>query len=211
MNAMQQIPNELFNLVESKPWSALNENEKTLVLNHISKEEYNNLHDMFISTVALNQAEHQLMLPVSVKEHLDKTFKKQHQKNILIPLWQAAAVFMMMLGGFVLYSFNSHEVEKVIVNTLRDTVYVPQIVSSEVKKTDTVIVYRYVNANKYNNNKTLQQSMQSKEDKSNDAVALPVSQIRTLNHEEIKRNLKNIKNKSMLEDTLYKKIGYASI
>ncbi len=209
MNAMQQIPNELFNLVESKPWSALNENEKTLVLNHISKEEYNNLHDMFLSTIALNQAEHQLMLPLSVKEHLDKTFKKQHQKNIMIPLWQAAAVFVMMLGGFIYYSINSNSIEKVIVNTLRDTVYVPQIVSSEVKKTDTVIVYRYVNTNKYN--KTLQQSMQSKEDKSNDAVALPVSQIRTLNHEEIKRTLKNIKNKSMLEDSLYQKIGYASI
>ena len=38
MNENQHIPNELFNLVESKPWSALNENDKTLVLNYISKE-----------------------------------------------------------------------------------------------------------------------------------------------------------------------------
>jgi hypothetical protein len=208
---MNTIPNELFNLVESKAWSALDEHEKAVVLKHLSKEEYSNLHEMFVSTVALNQSELQLHVPTSIKEHLDKAFKKQHQKNIMIPLWQAAAVFMIMLGGFVLYSINNNEVEKAIVNTLRDTVFVPQIVSSEVKKTDTVIVYRYVKVNKYNNNKTLQQSMQSKEDKSNDAVALPVSQIRTLSHEEIKRNLKNIKNKSMLEDTLYQKIGYASI
>jgi hypothetical protein len=211
MNEKHQIPNELFNLVESKPWSALNENEKTIVLNHLSKEEYKNLHEMFVSTVALNQSEPQLHVPASIKEHLDKTFKKQHQKNIMIPLWQAAAVFLMMLGGFIYYSINSNSIEKVIVNTLHDTVYVPQIVSSEIKKTDTVIVYRYVNAIKHNNNKTSQYKKQVKANESNEVVALPVSQIRTLNHEEIKRNLKNIKNKSMLEDTLYQKIGYASI
>jgi hypothetical protein len=211
MNALPQIPNELFNLVESKPWTALNENEKTLVLNHISKEEYINLHEMFVSTILLNRAEQDLMMPITAKEYLDKTFNRQHQKNIMIPLWQAAAVFIIMLAGFVLYSINSNNVEKVIVNTLRDTVYVPQIVSSEIKKTDTIIVYRYVNSNKYTNNNASQYNKQVKESKSNDGMVLPVSQIRTLSRDEIKRNLKNIKNKSMLEDTLYQKIGYASI
>lgn len=211
MNENQHIPNELFNLVESKPWSALNENDKTLVLNYISKEEYDNLHKMFISTMALNSTEQHLTLPLSIKTHLDKTFKKHHQKSIMIPLWQAAAVLVMMLGGFVFYSIRSNAMDKVIVNTIRDTVYVPQIVSSEVKKTDTVIVYRYVNSNTSKSNKNNQFNRQININESNNVMAMPVSQIRTLSRDEIKRNLKNIKNKSMLEDTLYHKIGYASI
>lgn len=211
MNENQHIPNELFNLVESKPWSALNENDKTLVLNYISKEEYDNLHKMFISTITLNSTEQHLTLPLSIKTQLDKTFKKQHQKSIMIPLWQAAAVLVMMLGGFVFYSIRSNAMDKVIVNTIRDTVYVPQIVSSEVKKTDTVIVYRYVNSNTSKSNKNNQFNRQINIYESNNVMAMPVSQIRTLSRDEIKRNLKNIKNKSMLEDTLYHKIGYASI
>jgi hypothetical protein len=211
MNENHQMPIELFNLVESKPWFALNENEKTIVLNHLSKEEYNNLHEMFVSTIALNQAEQELHAPTSIKQHLDRTFKKQHQKNIMIPLWQAAAVFVLMLGGFIYYSINSNSIEKVIVNTIHDTLYVPQIVSTEIKKTDTVIVYRYVNSNNDNSNKISANNKQIKPKESNDVVALPVSQIRTLSHEEIKNSLKNLKNKSMLEDTLYQKIGYASI
>jgi len=211
MNAMPQISNELFNLIESKPWLALNENEKTYVLNHLSMEEYNNLHDMFLSTVALNQSEQQLTLSLSVKEHLEKTFKKQHQKNAMIPLWQAAAVFIMMFGGFAFYILKISTMEKVIVNTIHDTVYVPKIVSSEIKKTDTVIVYQYLNSNKSNRLNTLNIHEQVPVYETNNNAELPVSQIRTLSTDEIKNCLKNIKNKSMLEDTLYQKIGYASI
>jgi predicted Fe-S protein YdhL (DUF1289 family) len=56
MNEMNEIPNEIFNLVESKAWSALDDNEKAVVLKHLTMEEYNNLHEIFMSTVALNEA-----------------------------------------------------------------------------------------------------------------------------------------------------------
>ena len=211
MNEMNQIPNEIFNLVESKAWSALDDNEKAVVLKHLNMEEYNNLHEIFMSTVALNEREQHLNLPATIKENLDKAFKKQHQKNMMIPLWQAAAVFLMMMGGFAYYFFHHSAIEKVIVNTIHDTLYVPQLVSTEIKKTDTVIVYRYVNSNQSGNNKNSQFNEQANVKEINNVMAMPVSQIRTLNEEEIKRSIKNAKNKSMLEDTLYHKIGYASI
>ena len=208
---MNEIPNEIFNLVERKAWSALDDKEKALVLKHLTMEEYNNLHEIFMSTVALNQAEQHLHVPTSIKENLDKAFKKQHQKNMMIPLWQAAAVFLMMIGGFVYYVFHHSAIEKVIVNTIHDTLYVPQLVSNEVKKTDTVIVYRYVNANKSNNSNASKSIEQVQINEASKALTMPVSQIRTLSEEEIRRSIKNAKNKSMLEDTLYHKIGYASI
>jgi hypothetical protein len=211
MNEMNQIPNEIFNLVESKAWSALDDNERAVVLMHLTMEEYNNLHEIFMSTVALNQAEQHLYVPASIKENLDKAFKKQHQKSMMIPLWQAAAVFLMMIGGFAYYVFHHSAIEKVIVNTIHDTLYVPQLVSNEVKKTDTLIVYRYVNAIKSNNSSASKSIEQVHINETSKAMAMPVSQIRTLSQEEIKRSIKNAKNKSMLEDTLYHKIGYASI
>lgn len=211
MNEMNQIPNEIFNLVESKAWSALDDNERAVVLMHLTMEEYNNLHEIFMSTVALNQAEQHLYVPASIKENLDKAFKKQHQKSMMIPLWQAAAVFLMMIGGFAYYVFHHSAIEKVIVNTIHDTLYVPQLVSNEVKKTDTLIVYRYVNAIKSNNSSESKSIEQVHINETSKAMAMPVSQIRTLSQEEIKRSIKNAKNKSMLEDTLYHKIGYASI
>lgn len=211
MNEMNQIPNEIFNLVESKAWSALDDNERAVVLMHLTMEEYNNLHEIFMSTVALNQAEQHLYVPASIKENLDKAFKKQHQKSMMIPLWQAAAVFLMMIGGFAYYVFHHSAIEKVIVNTIHDTLCVPQLVSNEVKKTDTLIVYRYVNAIKSNNSSASKSIEQVHINETSKAMAMPVSQIRTLSQEEIKRSIKNAKNKSMLEDTLYHKIGYASI
>jgi hypothetical protein len=211
MNEMNQIPNEIFNLVESKAWSALDDNERAVVLMHLTMEEYNNLHEIFMSTVALNQAEQHLYVPASIKENLDKAFKKQHQKSMMIPLWQAAAVFLMMIGGFAYYVFHHSAIEKGIVNTIHDTLCVPQLVSNEVKKTDTLIVYRYVNAIKSNNSSASKSIEQVHINETSKAMAMPVSQIRTLSQEEIKRSIKNAKNKSMLEDTLYHKIGYASI
>lgn len=77
---MNEIPNEIFNLVESKAWSALDDKEKALVLKHLTMEEYNNLHEIFMSTVALNQAEQHLHVPTSIKEiwirHLKSNIRK---------------------------------------------------------------------------------------------------------------------------------------
>jgi TRAP-type C4-dicarboxylate transport system substrate-binding protein len=39
MNEKNQIPNELFNLVESKTWSALSENEKTIIIKWLNSKE----------------------------------------------------------------------------------------------------------------------------------------------------------------------------
>ncbi len=182
MNEMNQIPNEIFNLVESKAWSTLDDKEKAVVLKHLTMEEYNNLHEIFMSTVALNEHEQHLYVPTSIKENLDKAFKKQHQQNMMIPLWQAAAVLLVMLGGFVYYTFHNSAIEKVIVNTIHDTLYVPQIVSTEIKKTDTVIVYRYVNANKSNNSNASKSIEQVQMNETSKAMATPVSQIRTLSN-----------------------------
>lgn len=211
MNEMKQIPNQLFELIESKPWNALTENEKEFILIHLSMETYSELHEMFMSAASLNKAEKQLVVPTSIKDNLDKTFKKQHQESYKVPLWQAAAVLLVMLGGFVYYTLNNQSIEKVIVNTIHDTIFVPKIVSTEVKTTDTVIVYHYVNAKTIATNKSSKVGDKTTISENDEAITKPVSRIRTLSHEEIKNSIHNLKNKSMFEDTLYQKIGYASI
>jgi len=211
MHAMNKIPDELFNLIESKAWPELLPTEKEMVLNFCTQEEYSNIHQIYKATIDINQADQQIMLPPSIKENLDKKFKTQHQKTIMIPLWQAAAVIVMMLSGFVYYSFNKTGIEKTIVNTIHDTLFVPQYVETNAKLTDTIFIYRNQEQTKkvHPGNSTINESFAV--NTSQNPKELPVSQIRTLSVEEIKSSIKNLKSKSMEEDTLYRKIGYASI
>jgi hypothetical protein len=212
MNTMNQIPNELFILIESKDWIVLLATEKAMVLKYLTQEEYDNMRKIYKATIVLNQAnEHTILPPVSIKENLDKQFKAKHQKTIMIPLWQAAAVFLLMLSGFVYYSVDRKNLEKTIVSTIHDTLFVPQYVETTPKLIDTVVIYKYL---KTSNNSTnvpqLTMEPTSLRTTQNQAE-LPVAQIRTLSVEEIKSSIKNVKSKSMDEDTLYRKIGYASI
>jgi hypothetical protein len=202
MNAMNHITDELFNLIETKPWLALQETEKELVLKLITQEEYQQLHKMFAATTKLNEINDDIMVSPAVKKNLDKAFDAHHQKAIMIPLWHAAAVFLIVFGGFLFYFLNQSSMENTIANTIHDTLYVPQIVERTEKITDTVMVYKYITIGKKQNAQTTI---------SNHTIDIPVAQIRTLSPEEIKNSTRNYKNKSMQEDTLFKKIGYASI
>lgn len=209
MKAMNQIPDELFGLIESKSWLELNNHEKNMVLGYLSEEEFTKMHEVFLATTELNARENEMDLPAAIKHKLDQQFKVHHQKGAMIPLWQAAAVFLVLLSGFLFYAITQNRSENKIVNIIHDTLYVPQYVETQSKKTDTVIVYRYKENNKQGF--TSKYDVQKDMNNTSEQAVLPVAQIRALSIEEIKSSIKNIKNKSMLEDTLYRKIGYASI
>lgn len=205
---MNHIPDQLFNLLENKSWQELNETEKIYVLKHLTEDEYINLHQLFFATQTIQKANH-VEVPASIKRNLDKAFKKEHQKTLMIPLWQAAAVFLIVFGAMMYYTLNLKNIEKGMVQTIHDTLYVPQIVESKSKTIDTLVVYKYVE------NKQLERRERKSENVvrniSSNHMDMPVALIRTLDAEEIKSSLKRVKNKSMQEDTLYHKIGYASI
>ena len=208
MNTNNNIPDHLFQWIESKDWQDLNESEKSIAGGYLSELEYTDLRLVFLSAQEVYKMNTQVEVPVAIKQNLDKAFKMQHQKTILIPLWQAAAVLLCMLSGFVYYAFHTKAIEKTIVNTIHDTLYVPQYVESKSKNNDTIVVYKYIRNKKSNAGK---QAITVNVNVPESEIYLPAVQMRTLGPDEIKNSSANIKNRSMQEDTLVHKIGFASI
>lgn len=208
MNTSNNIPDTLMQWLESRAWSDLSETEKSIAGGYLSAHEYTDLRQLFLSTQDFYKINAHVELPGTIKQNLDKAFKIQHQKGMLIPLWQAAAVLLCILSGFVFYTMHVHGIEKTIVNTIHDTLYVPQYVESKSKNRDTVVVYKYIQSASYNAGK-VNTALNVNESKHENY--LPTAQNRALSPDEIKNRSGNIKNKSMQEDTLYRKIGYASI
>lgn len=209
---MNNIPDELFHLLESKSWQALEVKDKELVKKYISESEYHSLHEMFKTTQNYFQKSRPIKAPEKIAFNLKKTFKAHHQRGIMIPLWQAAAVFVMMLTSGWYFFKNQKSIEKQIVNTIHDTVFVPQMAALSQKTIDTVVIYKYIqnHSKDLNSQKKLQVSAMLNA-ASNEEIEINEPQIRTLSREEIEYRIKNIKTKSMLEDTLYQRIGFASI
>jgi hypothetical protein len=212
MNQLNHIPDELFNLVESKAWQMLSEVEKQKVLKYLTEEEYNSLHFTFNETKIYFHDHKNIKAPESLSVNLERKFNNHHKKNYMVPLWQVAAILVVMFGTFLYVLKNQNTIEKQIVNTIHDTLYVPQIAEADKKETDTIIIYKYITVpNNYHKNKSgkLNATSTSILNASTKEVREPL--IRTLSPDEIKNCIKNKNSKSMFEDTLYHKIGYASI
>ena len=99
-----------------------------------------------------------------------------------------------------------------MVSIIHDTLYIPQLASIQTKRTDTVVVYKYINGSKNTANTYLESKIEiQKKENSINEVEITVPLIRTMSPETIIANSKMIKNKSIKEDSLAQKIGYASI
>lgn len=209
---MNHIPDELFNLLENKNWQALLDNEKAFVLKFISEEEYIEMHHAFVETELHFKKNQQQKAPDKIVKNLTEIYHNNYQKSKMIPIWQAAAVFIGMIGISIYFYTHQKIVEKKIVSIIHDTLYVPQMASLQTKITDTVIVYKYINGSKNittmnSNNELVEQNYEN----NTNEIEITVPLIRTMSPETILSNSKIIKNKSIKEDSLVQKIGFASI
>ncbi|HRG57837.1 MAG TPA: hypothetical protein PK323_02710 [Bacteroidia bacterium] len=212
MKTLNQIPDELFNLIENKTWQSLLDSEKAIVLKFITEEEYLEMHHAFAETELHFKSKQNQKAPDKIAKHLSEIYHKNYQKSTMIPLWQAAAVFIGMIFVSVYFYATQKTVEKKIVSIIHDTLYVPQMASLQTKKVDTVIVYKYINSsNKTNAGNSLNDFVVQKNIHNNNENEITVPLFRTMSPETILTNSKIIKNKSIKEDSLVQKIGFASI
>ena len=148
MKPSNHIPDELLILIENKNWQSLSDNEKEMVLSVISNEEYTELHHMFAETEVHFKKNQNQKAPDKIAKNLSEIYHKNYQKSTMIPLWQAAAVFVGMLGISIYFYTHQKTVEKKMVSIIHDTLYIPQLASIQTKRTDTVDVYKYINGSK---------------------------------------------------------------
>lgn len=96
----ENIPTELFDLLASKTYESLSNEEKNLVNSMMTSEEYKNLKDMVSDFQELDKdifiQEDSFAVPVTKKSFLSRML------NYPIPAYQVAASLMVLIGLFFL-------------------------------------------------------------------------------------------------------------
>lgn len=210
MEKLPELPEKIWLLIEKIPFEELSEEQKKLVAKYLSEESYLQL--SFASRTLQEQLQEDKKNPVP--ERLNQRFKESLQsrkKNYSIPLWQAAAIFVVMAAGWLL-SFLIQTESRIVMQTIHDTVYVAQTVPSPVLQRDTVYIYkeRAARQNEKKQNRGISNRIQESRETTN-PVATVDAGIRVIAGEELINKLQQGKGISMAEDSLYKRIGYAGI
>lgn len=100
-----ELPDHIFDLIQQKPFSALSNTEKEEVLNHVSEDTYAILQE----TVSLfSEADTWQKAGVKPAKAPGKGILYR-MLNYQIPLYQAAAVLLFLLGAFYLTNQNDAE------------------------------------------------------------------------------------------------------
>jgi hypothetical protein len=135
---MENIPTYIFDLIEQTPFEQLSTEQQNIVLQHMSKQEYESHYQT--ANILRKNKEDLLQVNPKQKEQLMQAFmnKQQSVKPIWetpVQLWKAAAIFIL-LGGAWLMHWQSYQHKKVEYVTQLDTVYLEK--ETPVKVYDTV-------------------------------------------------------------------------
>lgn len=224
----QNIPLEILDLIEKKPFSALTNAEKNLVSEYLTAEAYQDLH---LSAQMTKQYLHQNLADMPserVLGQLQADFRAEHQaKSVFfqpISFWKAAAaVFLLTCAWLVqlFYAKSSLAPEKLVY--VHDTVEITQIV----KERDTFFQYLPIEvsqkkANKPNNGHHF---VTNKKEKAliPTEIAMPIpansstkpipsaSDIHTLTAYDFDKALQKGNGKNRQEDSLSKQFGFVSM
>ena len=138
---------KIFELLESKDFNELNQNEQDLVLQHMSSEDYTASRLSVLGGIQEfdNEIKHTAYDSDLLKELHEKTRKKAgfiyFLINTRISLLKIAAVFIFLLFGYTFLLLNMLNSKEPIIsdNSIKmDTVYITQ--TKTLKKTDTVFI-----------------------------------------------------------------------
>jgi hypothetical protein len=142
MEHKENIPPEIYDLMQQKPYAALSEKERELVAEWLSPEDYDYLR-LVENRIAETLREDQSIPDAALLDTLTDRFRERRRKpasvlQLRVPLWQAAAVAVLMMGAAIMVS-RSPEVG-VAVLPVRDTVYLAAHLPEEPARRDTVYI-----------------------------------------------------------------------
>lgn len=137
---MNNMPSIIFDWIELYAFSELNNNEKQLVLQYISEDEYNELFE------ASSWGQQNFSAAkTAIKDHspLLKQYLKPSERPTKVWPWQAAAAILLLLSTFLFFrktqSITGGMVDKIATlpepsKPIHDTVFVDRILEREVVK-----------------------------------------------------------------------------
>jgi hypothetical protein len=128
-NKQEHIPSVLFDWIEDKPFSSLDQQQQNEVLQNVSEEEYNELHHA-ASAIRLSREAGSTMRSMPVKQDLLQKFDRKHKPAFsLFPymniLWKIAAVFLLFASGWLCHYLAGYKANASPM-AVADTVYITE-------------------------------------------------------------------------------------
>lgn len=135
MNNQESYSEEILDLISKHPFDQLSYEEQEHVLSEMDRETYEELHDSYLLMYRAEQSAEIIpkVPPISPAMHTalkKKESRTSHNNKVLwytrpIPVWQAAAVFLLLLGASIILWQSGKSAPQQLM-TLIDTVYVDQ-------------------------------------------------------------------------------------
>lgn len=143
---MENIPNLIYELIEQEPFETLSATNQTLVLQYLTQSEYETMHKT-AQALKHNTAD---FTPINAVQK-DKLMQQFHMRkqplrplwNKPIQVWKAAAIFLLLGGGWFVH-WQTYQRKHIEYVTQLDTVYLEKKVP--VKIYDTVYCKEEKNA-----------------------------------------------------------------
>jgi hypothetical protein len=128
-NKQAHILSELFEWIEHKPFSALDERQQNEVLQNVPEQEYNELHQAATAIRSTREAG-STMRNMPVKQSLLQKFDSHHKPAFsLFPymniLWKIAAVFLLFASGWLCHYLAGYR-PNASPMAVADTVYITE-------------------------------------------------------------------------------------
>jgi hypothetical protein len=210
----EQIPNEIFDWLQSKSYDQLNKNQQQKLAPFFTEQEYTAMHQIAFQSKAVNNEN--ISRKASIKENLLLKLDQQQSKpknSLLLVKWQAwkvAASFLFIMGIAFLFLKNSIRFEPNSNNLITkiDTVFIEKLVEKEpLKIYDTV--YLTQNFRKENKGNRRSQNLDLNLYSRNQIAHQTDLNIQSI--EDIESLPNKNRGNSIKDDTLLKQYGFVSL
>lgn len=214
------LPEEIIELLGKKKFTSLSAGEQKMVLDVMPEMEYNELHAAQQNVGQYFDTDNGLHPSAKLKQNLDMAFAQKHpkRKSILlqrVELWKVAAVFLLFFSASAFYLKQNSAAKTTAEILVHDTIFADKNIEVIKHIIDTVVEYKYAEANKEKVQKRTKITVDITDENRDTARVWRVRNadigIRTLQPEDLIKELPNNNGKSMQEDELVRTFGFARI
>jgi len=209
----ENIPNQIFDWINSLSFQDLTEEKQRLVLLHFTEDEYSDMHLVasgIRSSISTQKLDRKELLMI----HFD-CVQKSRQKFSLSPYgWKIAAGLLLLLCSGLLYNqFNLNPEKPIEASVIRDTILLMKNVASDpIRITDTIFIVKNSKpkSSKSTNPKSLQLAINSKHDPEFEFSITRVRQL-GVKLETLNRLSNKPKGNTMKDDSLLRKYSFVTL
>lgn len=207
----EKIPAHIFDWIEVQAFEQLSTSQQALVLNFFTKEDYNQMHQTALELKAASGADRNLRNESrknAVMAHFDNihpVVKVMPLNTRLAMVWQAAAILLFLLSGWLFYQLFDLKNESGLQQVANvDTVYVDKEVKSDPEIIrDTIYLYKQTSSKSHEEIVATANGMVSTAtDELNDIGIITMEDVETISEP---------KGTSMRDDSLLNRFNFYSL